>query len=490
MLFVRSTPAAKWSSRSWRRTARGKGGESTSTAASTTTPARGCFGCGTTHAWVAGKQGRAPDLLSRTGDIILYATSEDGIQWTKPSLGRHEFDGSRANNILLFDKHSPTVTVDADAPPDQRFKLACWNWAEGRDGYWIAHSADGLSWREYDGNPVLVGDDEILESVSVARHPHTAEYFAFHRRWGAVRGHVRRLVAVATSRDFTVWDSHGVCLTPDEQDDAWVQDEGQRTEFYGMAGFAYGGQFLAFLPVFDVIKDARGEPGMPASVAADGSTGLHAPAAISESGKEIDQAPWDGPIAVQLAHSRDGLTWQRFEDRSPIIARGEPGSFDAGCILCSADRPVVHGDEVWHYYTRRQYDARRSDAAQNDSRSEEQRGGWTASFRWMPVIWAGVIETVALQAEGGAACRQRGCRRRTPGGRGDDRRGRAAGGLHARGVPGDSGPTACARRWSGMGVRACLPASRCACDFTCGRPVSTASASTGRMQHEWDMVFR
>ena len=50
-------------------------------------------------------------------------------------------------------------------------------------------------------------------------------------------------------------------------------------------------------------------------------------------------------------HSRDGLTWHRFADRSPVIARGPRGSYDAGCILCSADRPVVHGDEVWHYYT-------------------------------------------------------------------------------------------------------------------------------------------
>ena len=50
-------------------------------------------------------------------------------------------------------------------------------------------------------------------------------------------------------------------------------------------------------------------------------------------------------------HSRDGHNWQRFEDRSPIIPRGAPGSFDAGCILCSADRPLIHGDEVWHDYT-------------------------------------------------------------------------------------------------------------------------------------------
>jgi len=63
------------------------------------------------------------------------------------------------------------------------------------------------------------------------------------------------------------------------------------------------------------------------------------------------QAPWDGPIEAQLVHSRDGRTWHRFEDRSPIIPRGKRGSFDAGCILCSADRPVVYSDEVWHYYT-------------------------------------------------------------------------------------------------------------------------------------------
>ena len=298
-----------------------------------------------------GHQQRAPGLRERQGDIVLYATSADGIHWEKPNLGRHEFDGSRDNNILFFDKHSPTVIVDADAAPDQRYKMACWNWERDNCGYWIAHSADGLDWREYAGNPVLMDNDEILESVTVARQPRTGEYFAFHRRWGEVRGHTRRLVAVATSQDFMAWDSHDVILAPDEQDDAWIQDRGQRTEFYGMSGFVYGSQFLGFLPVFDVIKDARGEAGMPLSVTADGGAGLEAPTAITESGIEIDKAPWDGPIAVQLAHSRDGRAWERFEDRSPIIPRGGPGSFDAGCILCSADRPLIRGDEIWHYYT-------------------------------------------------------------------------------------------------------------------------------------------
>ncbi|MBV7339729.1 hypothetical protein KFU94_68255 [Chloroflexi bacterium TSY] len=99
-----------------------------------------------------------------------------------------------------------------------------------------------------------------------------------------------------------------------------------------MAGFCYGSQFLGFLPVFRVVRHV-------------GYDQIGGAANVGE------RAPWDGPIEAQLVHSRDGRTWHRFEDRSPIIPRGEPASFDAGCILCSADRPVVTNDEVWHYYT-------------------------------------------------------------------------------------------------------------------------------------------
>ena len=123
-----STRRANLSSRRSRRTAPGKGGGSTSMAASITTRTHGSFACGTSRAWAAGQQQRAPGLRERQGDIVLYATSADGIHWEKPNLGRHEFDGSRDNNILFFDKHSPTVIVDADAAPDQRYKMACWNW--------------------------------------------------------------------------------------------------------------------------------------------------------------------------------------------------------------------------------------------------------------------------------------------------------------------------------------------------------------------------
>ena len=32
--------------------------------------------------------------------FLCYAESNDGIEWRKPELGLHEFQGSKANNIV------------------------------------------------------------------------------------------------------------------------------------------------------------------------------------------------------------------------------------------------------------------------------------------------------------------------------------------------------------------------------------------------------
>ncbi|MYH61359.1 MAG: hypothetical protein F4148_06230 [Caldilineaceae bacterium SB0675_bin_29] len=274
-----------------------------------------------------GHQHRAPGLRERQGDMILYATSADGLNWEKPELGLHEFDGSRANNILLFDKHSPTVIVDEAADPSERYKMAAWDWSRDQFGYWVAHSADGLVWNEYDVNPILMNSTETLEAITVAHDSRAGEYFAFHRRWGDIGGFDRRLIAVCTSRNFLDWSEPELIIVSDEEDDAWTQDPEQRGEFYGMSGFVYGGQFLGFLPVFNVYRDMQGQ----------------------EVGAE--QSPWDGPIEAQLVHSRDGRSWERFADRSPIIPRGGRGSCPAARRLCPPDRPIAPGAEVCQYYT-------------------------------------------------------------------------------------------------------------------------------------------
>ena len=132
--------------------------------------------------------------------------------------------------------------------------------------------------------------------------------------------------------------------------------------------------------------------------------GLHAPAAISESGIEIEQAPWDGPIAAQLVHSQRWVQLAAVRRPfTPIIPRGAPGSFDAGCILCSADRPLIHGDEVWHDYTAVNTMHGGPMPPKTVSIGRLRHCAWTALSRWTPAISAASMETVPLQSGGRAA---------------------------------------------------------------------------------------
>lgn len=252
------------------------------------------------------------------GDLMLYATSKDGIHWEKPDLGLFEFDGSSDNNIV-WDFHGASVLLDeAEEDPGKRFKMVgfCRRYRDIRALY----SADGLFWKEFPGNPVVEREHE--GSFNVVHDPLTGNYLA-----SALWIHEgKRCVAIFGSSDLhRGWSEPKMILQPDAQDDIWTQSPEQSTQFYGMSGFRYGGQFLGLLNVFKVLRVNKN----------------------CSSGDAAD----DGPIDVQLTYSRDGLYWERFEDRSAIIPNGGPGAFDAGCILQCATEPVICEDEVWVYYT-------------------------------------------------------------------------------------------------------------------------------------------
>jgi hypothetical protein len=52
---------------------------------------------------------------------VCYATSKDGIKWEKPELGLIDFNGSKANNLILRDTHGPGIFKDDhEADPAKR----------------------------------------------------------------------------------------------------------------------------------------------------------------------------------------------------------------------------------------------------------------------------------------------------------------------------------------------------------------------------------
>jgi len=244
---------------------------------------------------------------------VLYATSAGGLSWERPDLGLVEFEGSKRNNILPVTLDSPSVIYDRqEADAAKRYKMLGYRRGDER-GYYVASSPDGLHWQLYPHNPVLPSGD----TCTLAQDPRTGHYLAFHKRYREALGHNRRLVYLAVSSDMQQWSEPKLVMAPDEIDDRQTQAEGGRwSQFYNMSAFPYGGQWLGMVTHFRF----SGPP--------------------KRSGPA--QSPDDGPIDVQLVHSRDGRTWQRCEDRSPVIPNG-PHAYDVGCILGVANgRAVCH----------------------------------------------------------------------------------------------------------------------------------------------------
>ncbi len=277
------------------------------------------YGSRARHEAPDSRTGEVPGLRGDGFDVVLYATSRDGVRWDKPALGLHAFRGSAANNIL-YDLHSPSVLLDGTDPdPSRRYKML----GTFRGNYYAAHSADGLRWTDYARNPVLTSSD----TITLARDPRSGDYLAYHKRPATVRGFPRRVVWLARSPDMQTWSEPELVFAPDEIDDAWTSAPEERTEVYNMSVYPHAGGFIGLPTIFRVTRQ------LPREQVAPG------------------QSPVDGPIDVELATSPDGRAWHRPSRRAVMIPRGAPGTFDGGAILGVACTPVHTDAETWVYYT-------------------------------------------------------------------------------------------------------------------------------------------
>jgi len=249
----------------------------------------------------------------------LYATSTDGINWTRPNLGQ-----LGDNNMFnLFDFHCPSFILDRfESDPAKRYKAV--GSSKGL-GYFAAYSADGLNWNLYPKNPILKSSD----TITLSQDPVTGEYLAFHKvnNDPRVKG---RQVFLSVSKDMQTWSDPVPVMVTDELDhvEARRLPGGTHSEFYNMSAFPYANQWLGMVTHFR-------RTGEPKEKKFDGGH---------------RQSFADGPIDIQLVHSRDGRHWKRCSDRSPVIALG-PYRYDSGSILGLCNSPVISGDEMWMYYT-------------------------------------------------------------------------------------------------------------------------------------------
>lgn len=256
-----------------------------------------------------------PEDPDNDGSNILYATSPDGITWTKPNLGIRSWHGSTANNMIFVRPGQSGITSVIHTPwnsdPNRQYTLM--NFDVG--GYWGAYSPDGIHTFDLSNNPVITDGGDVGQFMW---DPFVRQFRGYVKLNSYVNGLKRRSVGLTTTASIESWPPLALILEPDAFDDRWVPaGTVQRTHLYGMSVFAYETMYLGFLWIFRA-TDAEGY--------------------------------YIGPVYAELVSSRDGVHWKREEqDRPPILPLGTPGQWDDG-QLYTAVAPVLNGDTLMVYY--------------------------------------------------------------------------------------------------------------------------------------------
>ena len=286
-----------------------------------------------------------------------YAESTDGINWTKPDFDLLTINGAPGRNIVAYDIGGVNIIRD-DRDPDEarRYKLLYWGSGKekpgtfqkwmGADGHWawcVAFSPDGFRWTPHPDNPVYTGAGD--DGSFLGWDENEGKYVAYLRPCVWKPGHEpptpdtydmsdggwhgwynggpvpvdekmrqfphQRLIGRAVSEDFVDWSPTETVIAPDETDPP-------ATEFYSMPAFRYQDWII----------------GLAYMLYGDPEEGL-----IRKKGF----------MDIQLAASRDGITWLRLGEHEPFIPRGDRGTFDMGMV--GPNNGLIERDgKIWFYY--------------------------------------------------------------------------------------------------------------------------------------------
>lgn len=162
-----------------------------------------------------------------TGDAdahrLCYAESNDGIHWRKPELGLFDYNGSKANNIVLPSGPWGSMHLSAaesavfkdenpNAPADARYKAL----VRSRKPFGLIafKSADGIRWTPMSEKPIIT--EGAFDSQNLAFwDAERGEYRAYWRFFsegvtneGTWKTAGYRGIRTATSKDFITWQPH------------------------------------------------------------------------------------------------------------------------------------------------------------------------------------------------------------------------------------------------------------------------------------------
>ena len=218
--------------------------------------------------------------------------SRDGLQWTRPNVGRFEFGGSRDNNIVWTGRGFKPVYDPRDKNSARRYKGMT-----RVGGFSPVFSPDGRRWK-------------IARPAFNQGYDATGFYWdPVGRKWIAsckIFWNGKRARGYAESSDYVNWSDTYLMLTVDEKDQP-------KDQIYSMRIFRYGTVYVGLTKIYHVATDR---------------------------------------CELQLAFSRNGKSWTR-PDRTDFLANSpRKGDCDYGNID-EAGNPIRVGDRLWFYYSGR-----------------------------------------------------------------------------------------------------------------------------------------
>ncbi len=295
-----------------------------------------------------------------------YATSEDGVVWTKPQLGLVEFRGSRSNNVIF--QSDPPTKEDAERDPSMRkayensqrsmldglcvmkdpvekdpakkYKMLC----RGSPAlaYFMvngAYSPDGIHWTPYEDNPIIPlrsdTENNVFWDTRIDRYVVLVRMFAAFGEVDPSSNPTKpgnlRIVGRSQSRDFVNWTPAEVVLIPD------AKDRETGGTFHDMEVLQYEGVYFGFLGINRKYKIRSSKP----QASSENHIEVHTTA---EEGESED---------VELTFSRDGVRWIRIGERKPFMPLVKPYDQRREWIHVFQP-PLIVGDEIWIYYAGRE----------------------------------------------------------------------------------------------------------------------------------------
>jgi hypothetical protein len=261
------------------------------------------------------------------GTHVGYAESPDGITWTKPELGLINFNGSKANNLLISaaDRaatggqcHNASILRRPNETDPQK-RYALYGFDNGSGHARVAFSPDGLRWKyapETDKKALFSSSDV----VNFFYDPYQALYFTTWK----TKNRRGRAAGVAWSKDGLNWTKpfDGPTFVADDLDP-------DATQIYGIPVFPYQGLYLGLPWMYNARYFKYGD----------------------YSPQRMYEAQDDSPrtMEIQIAWSWDMINWTRPAVREQFIPRGGKDQWDRG-MICTARAPVIVGDKLYFYY--------------------------------------------------------------------------------------------------------------------------------------------